>query len=159
MSWIGQCFFIARRWSFHDVGHQAILATWSMLLFTYVHADYHFNFLAKFEYFLRHSVRAKARICVLLSTFAFIPVMSFYLTGNQRQHMKDIANWQAVLANWRYFYLIFLTLIASVLWRCWLGVRKSIRPVKHWVMWCLCGYRSAGVRWKWFAYGPATVIM
>ena len=27
-----------------------------------------------------------------------------------------------------------------VLWCCWLCVRKSIRPVKIWVMRCLCGY-------------------
>ena len=38
----------------------------------------------------------------------------------------------------------------SVLWRCWLGGRKGIQPVKtEW--W---GYRS-GARCKWFAYGPA----
>ena len=42
----------------------------------------------------------------------------------------------------------------SVLWRCRLGVRKSIRPVKNWVMWCWCGYLS-GARCRLFAYGPA----
>ena len=30
----------------------------------------------------------------------------------------------------------------SVLWRCWLGGRKSIRPVKNWVEGCWCGYLS-----------------
>jgi len=37
-----------------------------------------------------------------------------------------------------------------VLWHCWLGIRKRIRPVKNelWV------YLS-GVRCKWLAYGPA----
>jgi len=37
----------------------------------------------------------------------------------------------------------------SVLWRCWLGVRKGIRPVKIWLMSCWHGYlleRSAN-RW------------
>ena len=30
--------------------------------------------------------------------------------------------------------------MSSVLWRCWLGGRKGIRPVKNWVMGCWCGY-------------------
>jgi len=28
-------------------------------------------------------------------------------------------------------------LVPSVLWRCWLGSRKGIQPVKNWVAW-LC---------------------
>ena len=35
--------------------------------------------------------------------------------------------------------------LPSVLWRCWLGGRKGIRPVKNWVVGCWCGYLS-GVR-------------
>jgi len=42
----------------------------------------------------------------------------------------------------------------SLLWHCWLGVRKSIRPIKNWVMRCCLGYLSI-VSCKWFAYGPA----
>ena len=30
-------------------------------------------------------------------------------------------------------------LLPSVLWRCWLGGRKGIRPVKNWVVGCWCG--------------------
>ena len=30
----------------------------------------------------------------------------------------------------------------SVLWWCWLGGRKGIRPVKNWVVGCWCGYLS-----------------
>jgi len=44
-------------------------------------------------------------------------------------------------------------LLLSVLWRCWLSVWKSIRPVKNSVMRCWCGYLS-GARCKWLAYGP-----
>ena len=33
-----------------------------------------------------------------------------------------------------------------MLWRCWLGGRKGIRPVKTWVVGCWCGY-LAGARW------------
>jgi len=39
----------------------------------------------------------------------------------------------------------------SVLWHCWLGVKKreSIWPLKNWVMMCWRGF-LAGVRCKWF---------
>ena len=40
----------------------------------------------------------------------------------------------------------------SVLWCCWLGSRKGIRPVKNWVVGCWCGYLS-GARCT-LAYGP-----
>jgi len=45
-------------------------------------------------------------------------------------------------------------LMPSVLYHCWLGVRKNIRPIKNWVMGYWRGYLS-GVWCKWFAYGPA----
>ena len=32
--------------------------------------------------------------------------------------------------------------VPSVLWRCWLGGRKGIRPVKNWVVWCWHGFPS-----------------
>ena len=41
----------------------------------------------------------------------------------------------------------------SVLWRCWLGGRKGIQPVKNWVVRCWRGYLS-GARCR-LAYGPA----
>ena len=40
-----------------------------------------------------------------------------------------------------------------MLWRCWLGDRKGIRPVKNWVVGCWRGYLS-GARCR-LAYGPA----
>ena len=43
--------------------------------------------------------------------------------------------------------------VSSVLWRCWLGGRKGIRPVKNWVVGCWRGYLS-GSRFR-LAYGPA----
>ena len=42
----------------------------------------------------------------------------------------------------------------SVLWHCWLGVRKSTQPVKNWMMRCLRGYLSAA-RCRLLAYGLA----
>jgi len=47
-----------------------------------------------------------------------------------------------------------VVLLHSVFWHCWLGIRKSIWPVKNWVMMCWHGYLT-GARCKWFAYGPA----
>jgi len=38
----------------------------------------------------------------------------------------------------------------QLLWHCWLGVKKSIWPVKNWVTKCWRGYQSR-VRCKWFA--------
>jgi len=43
--------------------------------------------------------------------------------------------------------------VPSVLWRCWLGGRKGIRPVKNWEVGCWRGYLS-GARCR-LAYGPA----
>jgi len=45
------------------------------------------------------------------------------------------------------------TKLPSVLWRCWLGGRKGIRPVKNWMVVCWRGYLPA-TRCR-FAYGPA----
>ena len=42
--------------------------------------------------------------------------------------------------------------LPSVVWRCWLGGRKGIRPVKNWVVGCWHGYLS-GARCR-LAYGP-----
>ena len=43
-------------------------------------------------------------------------------------------------------------LMPSVLWRCWLGFRKSIWPVK--IEWRGVGVVMSGVRCRLFAYGP-----
>ena len=44
----------------------------------------------------------------------------------------------------------------SVLWRCWLGGRKGIRPVKNWAVGCWHGYLF-GARCR-LACGPADAI-
>jgi len=53
---------------------------------------------------------------------------------------------------WFYNYFTYLLTVPSVLWRCWLGGRKGIWPVKNWVVGCWRGYMS-GSRGR-FAYGP-----
>ena len=54
-----------------------------------------------------------------------------------------------VLSSW----MFFIHVVPSVLWRCWLGGRNGIRPVKNWVVRCWRGYLS-GARCR-LAYGPA----
>jgi len=56
----------------------------------------------------------------------------------------------AVRYEWTWLFLC--QMLPSVLWHCWLGVRKNIRPVKHWVMRCWHGYLP-GARCRWFACG------
>jgi len=67
-----------------------------------------------------------------------------------------------VLFTWRCMYVshihillnsTYLLTVPSVLWHCWLGGRKGIRPVKTWVVGCWRGYLS-GARCR-LAYGPA----
>ena len=52
-----------------------------------------------------------------------------------------------------YWYCLQCFELTSVLWRCWLGGRKGIRPVKNRVLGCWRGYLS-GTRWR-LAYGLA----
>ena len=56
---------------------------------------------------------------------------------------------------WPVYFLFshFVYYAPSVLWHCWLGGRKGIRPVKNWVVRCWHGYLS-GARCK-LAYRPA----
>ena len=61
------------------------------------------------------------------------------------QNAYVILSIKRLLTDW----LIF----PSVLWRCWLGDRKGIRPVKNRVVGCWRGYLS-GARCR-LAYGPA----
>ena len=65
----------------------------------------------------------------------------------------------AFAAEWQQACLVVLymcnieLLIPSVLWRCWLGGRMGIRPVKNWVVGYWRGYLS-GARCR-LVYGPA----
>ena len=49
--------------------------------------------------------------------------------------------------------IFFICLCLQCFWRCWLGGRKGIRPVKNWVVGCWHGYLT-GARCR-LAYGPA----
>ena len=59
--------------------------------------------------------------------------------------------------TWVCCLLTYLSLgVRSVLWRCWLGGRKGIQPVKNWVVGCWRGYLSR-VSCR-LAYGQADAI-
>ena len=45
------------------------------------------------------------------------------------------------------------SILPSVLWHCWLGSRKGIRPVKNWAVGCWRGHLSGAM--CRLAYGPA----
>ena len=69
---------------------------------------------------------------------------------------KDIECWASCilsLVEYGPFTFTLRAILPSVLWCCWLGGRKGIRPVKNWVMGCWHGYLS-GARCR-LAYGPA----
>jgi len=61
-----------------------------------------------------------------------------------------LINW---LIDWILHYFDFVEDLPSVLWHCWLAVRKSIRKVKIQRR-CWCGNLSEA-RSRLFAYGPA----
>ena len=83
--------------------------------------------------------------------------------GTQRQYWSLQVH-RINRPQWNYIRPTWLTLHDRIssdtsallfnLWHCWLSVRKSIWPVKKWVMRCWCAYLS-GARCKWFAYGLA----
>ena len=94
----------------------------------------------------------------------------------QCRDASPVEGWLALVEKWRRFYvdlwsvslrlwpqkqrkqrlgnnsLHTLNALPSVLWHCWLGGRKGIRPVKNWVVGCWRGYLS-GARCR-LAYGP-----
>ena len=78
------------------------------------------------------------------------------LTGLTKKQFFEVSmlSFTAVADCWSYFILFTADKLSLVLWPCWLGIRKSIRPVKIWVVRCWRGYLS-GVRCRLFAYGPA----
>jgi len=78
------------------------------------------------------------QVSLSLSTVSLIEVLS--------QHAKPVC---PAVYCWKW--------LPSVLWHCWLGVRKSIQPAKYWVMRCWHGCLF-GVRCKWYIYDPATTV-
>jgi len=70
-------------------------------------------------------------------------------------HRHEICSIPTYTDTHKMYFLKDYNTLPSLLWHCWLGVRKSIRPVK--TEWCWHGYLSgvSGVRYKQLAYGAA----
>ena len=90
--------------------------------------------------------------CILLCYVAQnAQCITFGVVGCKKTYIESI--WSCIV--WKQLNLSLLplpVLLPSVLWRCWLGSRKGIRPVKNWVVGCWCGYLS-GARCR-LAYVP-----
>jgi len=79
--------------------------------------------------------------------------------GGRRREIPTGTWGGTALSHEQWWYIdasCFLTYCFALLRHCWLGIRKSIGPVKNWAMICWHGYLS-GVRCEWFAYGPTNV--
>jgi len=85
------------------------------------------------------------------NSFKWVSFMSGYIIsrpawnflGNlaQKQLRKTIYICQSHNQKSSVLFFVF-----SVLWHCWLGGRKGIRPVKNWVVRCWHGYLSGASR-------------
>jgi len=82
----------------------------------------------------------------LRSSFIYTCMLSSRHTLLQHSHVQ---NWSPVFDRppssmlRKFQFSVVSEMIPSVLWRCWLGGRKGIRPVKNWVEGCWRGYLSA----------------
>ena len=71
-----------------------------------------------------------------------------------QSHFSNVLSTSLIrVLGWWLMILTYFSSVHSVLWRCWLGGRKGIRPVKNWLVGCWHGYLS-GARCR-LAYGPA----
>ena len=112
--------------------------------------------------------RAVKRVCVCVCVFCdqdgavgrvtrvsvrqCVQSLAFELDGRRTLWPRYLACW-FILTLSGLFTNVKVTDVPSVLWRCWLGGRKSIWPVKNWVVGCWRGYLS-GARCR-LAHGPA----
>ena len=120
-----------------------------------------------------------ANICNCLPSTLTSDFDSMKLSTFKRHLKTSLFNehfdpWSSVISRWLWFDLfnillfknciiiiiikniitiVIITWWPSVLWHCWLGGRKGIRPLKNWVVGCWRGYLS-GARCR-LAYGPA----
>jgi len=102
-------------------------------------------------------------LCYLDHLMAYAPCRTVLLEHNRpalrtvTDSLKNITvRWSFICAALAFNALILLIFVMclfvclpSMLWRCWLGCRKGIWPVKNWVVRYWCGYLSAA-KCKWF---------
>ena len=91
-------------------------------------------------------------LTVILCKFFFSVTLNFACLFNITCYLLVVICLCSCLSLMLRFSLYFQP-VPSVLWHCWLGSRKGMRPVKNWVVGCWRGYLS-GARCR-LAYGPA----
>jgi len=52
------------------------------------------------------------------------------------QNSKTLYIVPIIQSTWNHLWHLLTLALPSVLWRCWLGSRKGIRPVKNWAVGC-----------------------
>ena len=95
------------------------------------------------------------QICISHSSTKWVPGSTETFSGVWTNHNyeKITVTFSPRLCVQNIINDIYKYKLPSVHWRCWLGGRKGIRPVKNWVVGRWRGYLS-GVRRR-LAYGPA----
>jgi len=86
------------------------------------------------------------------SFLLILPFIHIHFSMQQKGNLL-ILQLQFRILKWNFTHIWSSHHWPSVLWRCWLGSRKGIRPVKNWLVGCWRGYLS-GARCR-LAYGPA----
>ena len=74
-------------------------------------------------------LRIRVRVSVHKSADLHISGHCFYWISRVKCRCVDV----------RMLWVVNMWMLSSVLWRCWLGGRKGIRPVKNWVVGCWHG--------------------
>jgi len=89
--------------------------------------------------------------CLILAVSTLKPIQTTAYTYTMQAQLLQLSNTQ--LLRYLLTYYCIKCIMPSVLWHCWLGGRKGIRPVKNRVLGCWHGYLS-GARCR-LAYDPA----
>ena len=75
---------------------------------------------------------------------SFCPILALNRQSGLDTLLVNCENFKASPSLFMFIYSFpsMFIYVPSVLWRCWLGGRKGIRPVKNWVVRCWRGYLS-----------------
>jgi len=104
-------------------------------------------------YFLCLPVRLWTSVTLLTGHQAELHVMGGRLACTSLPALSASLRSVGFVVVFRQCHIISYHRLPSVLWHCWLGSRKGIRPVKNWLVGCWHGYLS-GARCR-LAYGAA----
>ena len=79
--------------------------------------------------------------CISHKTVQCLSCISYIMTSFQQEDSRSWFWWSndGVMECFICISYIMTLLLPSVLWRCWLGGRKGIRPVENKMVGCCCG--------------------